>query len=308
MNKFYYAFALFLAVYAPAQKVEEQRVKTMLSALAADDMMGREIGTPQNDSAAVYIARRFQENKLKYCTGDSYLIPFEYKGKTAYNVCAVKPGKSEKTLAYTAHFDHIGANGKGVDAIFNGADDNASGVTLMLGLADYFKDTDPAFSMMYVAFNGEEKGMKGSQAIAEVPSLQSHFKNITALFNFEMVATESQFGPNTLYMTGDNFSDLDELINASAENKLKIHPDPYVGQQLFYRSDNVVFARKNIIAHSFSTVDMRTATHYHKANDDISVVKFGNLTNLINSFGKTVQKLTPQNFSPKYNDTVKLQR
>ena len=98
------------------------------------------------------------------------------------------------------------------------------------------------------------------------------------------------------------------LLTHLLKNQLKIHPDPYVGQQLFYRSDNVVFARKNIIAHSFSTVDMRTATHYHKANDDISVVKFGNLTNLINSFGKTVQKLTPQNFSPKYNDTVKLQR
>ncbi len=308
MNKFYCAFAILFSVYINAQQVSVNRVKELLTPLVTDEMMGREIGTPQSDSAASYIAKRFQENNLKYCVGDSYLIPFEYKGKVAYNVCAVKPGKSDKILAHTAHFDHIGANGKGADPIFNGADDNASGVSLVLGLADYFKDATPEFSMMYIAFNGEEKGMKGSQAIAANPALQEKFGKVSALLNFEMVATESQFGPNALYMTGDSFSDLDEIINSNAENGLKIHPDPYIGQQLFYRSDNVVFARKKIVAHSFSTVDMRVAKHYHQANDDLSVVKFENLTNIINSVGKTLNKLTPNNFAPKYNETVNLTR
>jgi len=306
MKKYSFLFAMLFSTVFYAQEVSRERVVNVLSALASDEMKGREIGTPQNDSAAVYIANRFKENNLSYCTGDSYLVPFEYKGKVVYNVCGIKKGKSEKTLAYSAHFDHIGSNNKSGDNVFNGADDNASGVTLVVGLADYFKNADPDFSMMYIAFNGEEKGMKGSKAICEIQDLQPTYKNINALFNFEMVATVSQFGKNALYMTGDEFSDLDELFNAKAENQLKIYPDPYIGQQLFYRSDNVSFVKKKVIAHSFSTVDMNTAKHYHQLNDDLSVVNFDNLTQIINSLGKTIQKLTPENFTPKYNDKVNL--
>lgn len=306
MKKYSFLFAMLFSTVFYAQEVSRERIVNVLSALASDEMKGREIGTSQNDSAAVYIANRFKENNLSYCTGDSYLVPFEYKGKVAYNVCGIKKGKSEKTLAYSAHFDHIGSNNKSGDNVFNGADDNASGVTLVVGLADYFKNADSDFSMMYIAFNGEEKGMKGSKAISEIQDLQPMYKNINALFNFEMVATVSQFGKNALYMTGDEFSDLDEMFNAKAEDQLKIYPDPYVGQQLFYRSDNVSFVKKKVIAHSFSTVDMNTAKHYHQLNDDLSVVNFDNLTQIINSFGKTIQKLTPANFSPKYNDKVNL--
>lgn len=304
MSKISFVIAIFSFTLFFSQDVSKERVTQVLSTLASDEMKGREIGTPENDSAAVFIAKKFKENNLDFCTGDSYLVPFQYKGKTVYNVCAIKKGKSDKTLAFTAHFDHIGSTKSSGDNVFNGADDNASGVTTIIGLADYFKNKDSEFSQMYIAFNGEEKGMKGSKAISDVEKLQSKYQNISALFNFEMVATVSQFGANSLYMTGDEFSDLDELINAHAENGLKINPDPYLGQQLFYRSDNVSFVKKKIIAHSFSTVDMRTAKHYHQLNDDIKVVNFDNLTQIINNFGKSVEQLNPQNFQPVYNNSV----
>lgn len=304
MSKISFIIALFWSSLFFSQDVSQERVTQVLSTLASDEMKGREIGTPENDSAAVFIAKKFKENNLDFCTGDSYLVPFQYKGKTVYNVCAIKKGKSDKTLAFTAHFDHIGSTKSSGDHVFNGADDNASGVTTIIGLADYFKNKDSEFSQMYIAFNGEEKGMKGSKAISDLEKLQSKYQNIAALFNFEMVATVSQFGANALYMTGDEFSDLDELINVHAENGLKINPDPYLGQQLFYRSDNVSFVKKKIIAHSFSTVDMTTAKHYHQLNDDIKVVNFDNLTQIINNFGKTVEKLTPENFKPVYTNYV----
>lgn len=287
-----------------AQEVSKERVITVLSKLASDEMKGREIGTPENDSAAIYIAKQFADNKLRYCIGDSYLVPFEYKGKTVYNVCGIKKGKSDKILAFTAHFDHIGTSENTEDKVFNGADDNASGVTTVIGLADFFKTEKPDFSMMFIAFNGEEKGMKGSKAISDLESLQSKYQNITALFNFEMVATVSKFGPNALYMTGDEFSDLDELFNGRAVNGLQIFPDPYLGQNLFYRSDNVSFVKKKIVAHSFSTVDMNTARHYHQLNDNLEIVNFDNLTQIINNMGKTFEKLTPENFKPTYNNKV----
>ena len=304
MNKFFFLLVLSISTLLFSQEVGKERVTEVLSHLASDAMKGRNIGTPENDSAAVYIAKQFANNQLSYCVGNSYLIPFEYKGKVVYNVCGIKKGKTEKTIAFSAHFDHVGTSENTEDKVYNGADDNASGVTTMIGLADYFKTKKSDFSLIYLAFNGEEKGMKGSKAIVENPILQEKLQKITALFNFEMIATVSQFGPNALYMTGDEFSDLDELFNQQAVNNLKIQPDPYQGQNLFYRSDNVSFVKQKIIAHSFSTVDMTTAKHYHQLNDDLEIVDFDNLTQIINNFGKTIEKLTPRNFAPKYTDQV----
>lgn len=291
-------------MYTFAQEVSKEKITDILSILASDEMKGREIGTPENDNAANYIAKLFKENNLEYCTGNSYLVPFNYKGKTAYNVCGIKKGASEKYLGFSGHFDHIGTNKKSGDNIYNGADDDASGITTLVGIADYFKNKKPEFSMVFIAFNGEEKGMLGSMAIAEDKNLDKIYNNLSALFNFEMVATESEFGKNAVFITGDEFSDLDELFNQNAANELRIHPDPYAQEQLFYRSDNVSFVKKKIIAHSISTADMSKIKHYHQVNDDVSVVDFDNLTQLINNFGKTLEKLSPKNFNPKYNDKV----
>lgn len=288
-----------------AQDISKERVVGIVSTLASDEMKGRKFGTSENDKSAEYIAQEFKKNNLDYCFGDSFLIPFEYKGQKGYNVCGIKKGKSEQSLAFSAHFDHIGTNNKEGDNIYNGADDDASGVSTVIGLADYFKDKKTDFSMVFMAFNAEEIGLIGSKALSENQNLTPVFNNIKALFNFEMLATESQFGKNAVFMTGDEFSDFDELINANAVNGLKIYPDPYQGQQLFYRSDNVNFVKRKIIAHSISTVDMNKAFHYHAVNDDINIVDADNLTNIINNFAKTIEKFNTKNFQPKYNDKVK---
>ncbi|SHK99045.1 M28 family peptidase [Chryseobacterium polytrichastri] len=294
------------SVFTFAQEVSKERINTILSTLASDEMKGREIGTPENENAANYIAKLFKENNLEYCTGNSYLVPFDYKGKTVYNVCGVKKGKTDKYLGFSGHFDHIGIdNNKSGDNIYNGADDDASGITTLVGISDYFKSKKPEFSMVFMAFNGEEKGMLGSTAIADDKNLDKIYNNLYALFNFEMVATESQFGENAVFMTGDEFSDLDELFNKNAVNGLKINADPYASEQLFYRSDNVNFVKKKIIAHSISTADMSKIKHYHQVTDDVSIVDFDNMTQIINNFGKTLDKLSPKNFAPKYNDKVK---
>ncbi|MPS74368.1 MAG: M28 family peptidase [Chryseobacterium sp.] len=288
-----------------AQDISKERVVGIVSTLASDEMKGRKFGTPENDKAAEYIAQEFKKNSLGYCFGDSYLVPFEYKGQKGYNVCGIKKGKSEQSLAFSAHFDHIGTNDKEGDNIYNGADDDASGVSTVIGLADYFKDKKTDYSMVFMAFNAEEIGLIGSKALSENQNLNPVFNNIKALFNFEMLATESQFGKNAVFMTGDEFSDFDELINANAVNGLKVYADPYQGQQLFYRSDNVNFVKRKIIAHSISTVDMNKAFHYHAVNDDINIVDADNLTNIINNFAKTIEKFDTKNFQPKYNDKVK---
>ncbi|WDF47199.1 M28 family peptidase [Chryseobacterium sp. KACC 21268] len=304
MKKLITAIVLAQSFLTFAQEVSKERVVNIVSTLASDEMKGRKFGTPENDKAAEYIASEFKKDNLDYCFGDSYLIPFEYKGQKGFNVCGIKKGKSEKSLAFSGHFDHIGTNNKSGDNIYNGADDDASGIATVIGMADYFKDKKTDYSLVFMAFNAEEIGLIGSKALADNKDLSPVFNNIAALFNFEMLATESQFGKNAVFMTGDEFSDFDELINANAVNGLKVHSDPYQGQQLFYRSDNVNFVKKKIIAHSISTVDMNKATHYHAVNDDINIVDANNLTNIINNFAKTIEKFDTKNFTPKYNDKV----
>ncbi|KAF5305967.1 hypothetical protein FQR65_LT18641 [Abscondita terminalis] len=117
----------FLGLYF-SQEIKEARIKEIVSTLASDEMKGRKFGTEENLKAAQYIAEQFKQNKLDYCYGDSYLVPFTYKdGKTYYNVCGVKKGTEDSYIAFGAHFDHIGEAKEGEDKIFNGADDDASG-------------------------------------------------------------------------------------------------------------------------------------------------------------------------------------
>lgn len=306
MKKVIYLTLSLFAATTFAQEISQERVKAVISTLSSDEMKGRLIGTEENESAAHYISKVFKENKLEYCVGDSYLVPFQYKGKTVYNVCGIKKGNSEKMLGFSGHFDHIGTNTEKGDNIFNGADDDASGITALIGISDYFKNKKPEFSMVFMAFNGEEAGLLGSKAISEDKGMEKVNKNLVALFNFEMIATESEFGKDAMFMTGDGFSDLANLFNEYSEETLKIFPDPYAKQQLFYRSDNVSFAKKNIVAHSFSTADMSKIKHYHQVNDDFSIVDIENMTSMINNFAKTVEKMSPKKFAPKYNSTVKL--
>lgn len=306
MKKILFSVLVFCSLSAHSQRIKKERVVEFVSTLADDKMKGRNIGTPENDMAANYIAEQFRKANLEYCVGDSYLVPFDYQGKTAYNVCGIKKGKSEKSLAFTAHFDHIGYDGKlHGDQIFNGADDNASGTTAVIALADFFKKRRPEFTHIYMAFNGEEHGMLGSSALANDPKMDYLNKNIQAVLNFEMIAMLSAYGENAVYMTGNQYSNLFDLMNKYAKNRLKFVEDPYKQYNLFYRSDNVSYFKKDIVAHSFSTVDMSKATHYHKVNDDVKVVDFDNLTKLINSFGKTIKKLRVNDFQPKYNDNFK---
>ncbi len=307
MKKISIALFCLLQIGAFGQ-ISEKRVESLVSFLASDEMKGRDIGTPENDSAAVYIARQFAANRLDFCFGESYLIPFEYKGQITYNVCGLQKGNSEKTIAFGGHFDHIGTAKSGTDTIYNGADDNASGTAAVIALSDYFKEKKPEFTLVYMAFNGEEKGMKGSKALADLPALQPLWKNTAALFNFEMLGTVSAFGANAVYMTGNDVSNLHELLTAAAPSSFSIAADPYLKQQLFYRSDNISFTKKDVVAHSFSTVDMNTARHYHQLNDDMDVIKVPNLTAIINHFGRTVENLSPAAFNPAYNNQLKLKR
>ncbi|HJD86987.1 MAG TPA: M28 family peptidase, partial [Empedobacter falsenii] len=260
----------------------------------------RKFGTTENRLAAELIAKKFKENNLKPCVGDSYLIKFEHKGKTGQNVCGIKEGKSTDIYAVGAHFDHVGTSDKSEDKIFNGADDNASGTSAVMALSDYFKNKKVKQNMMFMAFDAEEIGLIGSKMLVENPDFQKYLPQMKVMLNLEMIGTVSAFDEGKVYMTGSDRSDLMEIMNKNSCKTFNVEHDPYLQQQLFFRSDNVNFVNHKVVSHALSSVNMENQNHYHQVNDEISVINFKNLSTITKGIGRSLNKMMKNNEAPKY--------
>ncbi|MFD2167166.1 M28 family metallopeptidase [Thalassotalea euphylliae] len=231
--------------------------------------------------------------------------------KALSNVVGVLPGatKPQDVVLYTAHYDHLGTKlTKGQtedgDIIYNGADDNASGVAGVINLAQYFaQKRNNARTLMFVAFTAEEVGGYGSKYFSDhVPA-----DNVTAMVNLEMIGKESKFGPGKLWMTGKERSSLGDIMNQALRGKASpIQPDPYPLQRLFYRSDNATLARLGVPAHSFSTVQLETDRHYHSVTDEAGTINLTSLKQVLETLAEGSQTLVNGTATPTRVDTSKV--
>jgi len=295
---------LVLALLAYSQINAQYSKKTQLKyieELSSDNMRGRGFGTEESRLSAELIAKTFKKNNLKPCVGDSFLIEFEHNGKKGQNVCGIKQGKSKDIYAFGAHYDHIGYDDKGDDKIFNGADDNASGTSTVMALSDYFKDKKTEKTLMYMAFDAEEIGLVGSKKLVENEDFSPYLSDMKVMLNLEMLGTLSAFGEGKVYMTGSDRSDLMTLMNSNTKTTFKVESDPYLKQQLFFRSDNVNFVNKGVVSHSLSTVNMENQHHYHQKNDELDVIKIDNLSIIAEGIGYSIEEMMKQNQQPKYS-------
>lgn len=96
--------------------------------------------------------------------------------------------KRKKYFVFTAHYDHLGMMGQ--TATFNGANDNASGISMMLTLMKYFSENKPEYSVLFIAFGGEEAGLLGSKYYVENPVVP--LKKMKFLYNVDMMGTGSE--------------------------------------------------------------------------------------------------------------------
>ncbi|WP_164122606.1 M20/M25/M40 family metallo-hydrolase [Sphingobacterium sp. xlx-130] len=194
------------------------------------------------------------------------------------NVAAVIPGKSKPNeyVIFSAHYDHIGIiKSEGTDSIANGADDDASGTTAMISLAKYYKNlNNNERTLIFVAFTAEEIGMFGSKYFSNNINADS----VVAMINIEMIGKDAKFGPNSLYITGYDRSNLGSLMQQNlAGSSFKFYPDPYPQQNLFYRSDNAVLAALGVPAHTFSTSQIDKDKFYHTVKDDVTTLDIDNI-------------------------------
>jgi aminopeptidase YwaD len=172
--------------------------------LASDRLEGRGTGTPGNDSAAAYIARRFAALGLTALAPD-FEQEFVAHPLAAHNtaprslhtqnVVALLSGRDptlrEQYVVVGAHFDHLGRSNEGAldpdrkNAVHRGADDNASGTAAVLELARLFAAAPARRSLVFVAFSGEEMGLLGSEYF--VANSPIPLDSTVAMVNFDMV-------------------------------------------------------------------------------------------------------------------------
>jgi hypothetical protein len=181
-----------------AQLLEDVRI------LAADEMQGRDTGAPGGALARAYIVGRLEALGVA-APAMGREQPWEMTGRTregpktfnGVNVIGVVPGTrvTDRYIVVTAHYDHVGTND---GQIFNGADDNASGVATMLALAADLKRQAPEHSVLIVALDGEERGLLGAKHFVEAPPVP--LSSITMNLNFDMTARAETDGK--LWVTG----------------------------------------------------------------------------------------------------------
>lgn len=195
-----------------------------------------------------------------------------------FNVIGMLPGKSKphEYVIFSAHYDHIGIlDAVDQDSIANGADDDASGVSAVISLANYYKKrNDNARTLLFVAFTAEEIGLVGSKYF----STQINPDEVVAMINIEMIGKDARFGPNSLYVTGYEQSDLAKIMQRNVDNTdFTFHPDPYPTQNLFYRSDNASLAAVGVPAHTFATVQIDQDRYYHTVKDEVETLAIENI-------------------------------
>ncbi len=289
-------------------QLDKKNMQDDVAVLAADSLNGRKTGSEGEQKAAEYIAKRFKEIGLTVKGTDSYFQKFSYKGNknphgeaeftsekndstnTGQNVIAYLDNKAENTVVIGAHYDHLGFGGEGSlyregDAIHNGADDNASGVAMMLHLADSLIKIDSPNNnnYLFIAFSGEEEGLLGSNYFVKNPTIDT--KKVTYMINMDMVGRLNS--ENTLAVYGLGTSPiLKQVVNANSGDLNIAENDSGVGP-----SDHTSFYLADIpVLHFF------TGQHedYHKPTDDTEKVNFKGMEIVANYIFSIIKDLDKQ--------------
>lgn len=219
------------------------------------------------------------------------------------NITGMIEGKrKDEIVLFSAHYDHIGiVNPVRGDSISNGANDNASGVTAVIKLADHFSGlSKPERTIYFVAFTAEEAGGLGSEYFSE----KVNSDLIVAMFNIEMIGKPAVDGPNSAYITGYDHSDLGKILAEYPSDSFRFYPDPYTDQRLFMRSDNFRFALQGVPAHSISTTPIDVDRDYHEVSDEFETIDISHMTSTIEAIARASQPVISASRTPQRIDTT----
>lgn len=259
---------------------EAEPALEILEYLSADEMKGRKVGTAENARARAKIVDRFQALGLTPI-GDSFELPFTYgtfadpqtgadqkPAKSGVNILGRLEGTtgSDLTMIITAHYDHVGE----IDGeIYNGADDNASGVVGLLAAAEYFSANPPRHDIAFLAFDAEEDRLGGS--IAFVANPPSSLDQVALNLNFDML---SRGDNGKLWASGtSHWPDMKPMVAkvaATAPVQIEMGFDEGSAREDWtLLSDHAAFFRVGIPHLYFGVEDHED---YHQPSDDFDKI------------------------------------
>ncbi|MCZ6594189.1 MAG: M28 family peptidase [Bacteroidetes bacterium] len=287
MRAFIILFTLSVFVSCKNEVKEIVTMKEDVFVLADDNFLGRKTGTEGELKAADFIAKRFKELELQPQGTEGYFQEFTFKPSTnphqeakvadtlegkgllkGRNVIGFYNNNAETTVVIGAHYDHLGLGGEGSlfregDSIHNGADDNASGVAMMLQIAsrlDEIKD----HNYLFIAFSGEEMGLLGSNYFVKNATIP--FESIAYMINLDMVGRLNE--ENTIAVHGVGTSPIFKQILFANNNQGLIIKEHESG---IGPSDFTSFYLADIPVLSFFTGQHED---YHKPGDDAEKLNY----------------------------------
>ena len=279
----------------------KNEIKEDVAYLANDKLEGRQTGTKGEKLAADYLVNRFQNIGLEPKGSDGYIQSYSFKPKTdphkevefttnadstitGRNIIGYINNNAKTTIVIGAHYDHLGYGGEGSlyrekdKAIHNGADDNASGVAVLLDIATRLKikneqsEIKDKNNYLFLAFSGEEMGLLGSNYFSKNPTIKA--KSINYMINMDMVGRMK--ADSTLAVYGVGTSPMfKQTLKANNEKFKLVQNESGVGP-----SDHTSFYLIDIpVLHFF------TGQHedYHKPGDDSEKLNYDGM-NLISDY------------------------
>lgn len=285
--------------------VQEQlfeETKQILTSLSSDNFEGRRPGTKGFEICVEYVESFLSKHDIAPFYGDSYKDSLKVNDNNTYNVVGLIGERNDEKpyILIGAHLDHLGKSKSKRDSIYNGANDNASGVTAVLQVAAQIAKYQFDQPIIVVLFTAEENNLIGSRHLAD--RLQSENIKLSYVINFEMIGKTLTTGADQVYITGFNKSNFAKEMNEVAGRPFVKFLPAEIRYQLFSRSDNFPFyAAYKIPSHTISTFDFENFEHYHKVSDEIEGLDIENMHQVINSTTFIIGELVKNKVDIKMN-------
>lgn len=304
MNKILLFGIFMLIIGCKSEYKPENKIKEDVAFLADDKLEGRHTGTEGEKKAQDYIAQRFSDLGLEQKGVNGYFEAFTFKPKTdphqevkytvvgtdstitGTNVIGFIDNKAPYTVIVGAHYDHLGYGAEGSlyrgeeKEIHNGADDNASGVAIMLNLASKLKNTNKSNNYLFIAFSGEEMGLLGSNYFTKNATIDLASANY--MLNMDMVGRLKADSTLAVYGVGTS-PILKQVVNSSNSQFKIIEKESGTGP-----SDHTSFYNNDIpVLHFF------TGQHedYHKPSDDFDKLNYVGMEAISNYIFEIITEL-----------------
>ena len=209
------------------------------------------------------------------------------------------PELADEVIVLSAHFDHIGVASDaepGADAIYNGADDDASGTAAVLEIAAALAAGEPpARTVVFLLATGEEVGLLGTEAYLDAPA--EPLERTVLNLNFEMIGRPDALvgGSGRLWLTGYELSNLGPAL---AEAGLAVVPDGRPEQNFFRRSDNYAFVRRGVVGQTLSTYDLHE--DYHHPSDEANTLDYQHMEQCVRSAFQAVRLVASGALTPAW--------